>query len=80
MTALDRASLFYKVEKIRSGLRILRRLAKLSYRDYARDIEHKMTAERLLQVGIEAMLDTGTTLLRQKDFRPPLLIGMFLRS
>lgn len=72
MSPLDQESLFFKIEKIRFGLRTLRKLAKLPYRQYIKNVEHRMTAERLLQVGIEAMLDIGNHIIAAEGLQAPL--------
>jgi len=72
MSPLDKESLFYKIEKIRTGLRTLRKLAKLPFKEYNKEIEHRMTAERLLQVSIEAMLDTGNHIIAAEGLQAPL--------
>lgn len=72
MSPIDRESLFFKLGKIRSTLRTLKMLGALPYREYTGDIEHRMTAERLLHVGIEAMLDVGNHIIAVEGLQAPL--------
>lgn len=72
MTTLDRESLFYKLEKIRHNVKKLRELGRLTFKTFVHDIEHTATAERLLQTGIEAMLDVGNHLIAAEGWQAPL--------
>lgn len=72
MTTLDRESLFYKLEKIRTNVIKLRELGRLSFTVFSKDIEHTATAERLLQTAIEAMLDVGNHLIASEGWEAPL--------
>lgn len=72
MTTLDRESLFYKLEKIRTNVKKLHELGRLSFKVFIEEIEHTATAERLLQTAIEAMLDVGNHLIATEGWEAPL--------
>ena len=72
MTALDKESLFYKVEKIRSSLKKLTQIAKLDYQTYIDKEENLLITERLLHITIEAMLDIGNQLIASESLPSPL--------
>lgn len=60
-----------RIEKIRSNLTHLEKYGKMSYKEFSSDIEHIATAERLLQVSIEAMLDIGNHIIATAGFEEP---------
>lgn len=72
MTPLDKESLRSKIARIRKNLKELKKLGKLSYDEYTKDILHTATAERLLQISIEAMLDIGSHIIAEESFGEPL--------
>ena len=59
MTPLKQESISSKLLRIRRNVKELEQLGKLPYKAYVQNILHTSTAERLLQVSIEAMLDIG---------------------
>ncbi len=60
-----------RVEKIRSNLTYLKRYGKMSRKEFSSSVEHISTAERLLQVSIEAMLDIGNHIIATAGFEEP---------
>jgi uncharacterized protein YutE (UPF0331/DUF86 family) len=72
MTPLDKESLQSKIARIRKNLKELKKLGELPYDEYTEDILHTATAERLLQISIEAMLDIGSHIIAEESFGEPL--------
>jgi uncharacterized protein YutE (UPF0331/DUF86 family) len=71
MTDLDREALTYKLEKIRANVGRLQEFGQLSLEDFRSDDIRVAAAERLLQVAIEAMLDTGNHVIAVKGWEAP---------
>ena len=72
MSPLDKESIQSKIARIRRNLKELQKLGALSYKAYAANILNTATAERLLQVSIEAMLDIGSHIVAEKALGEPL--------
>lgn len=72
MTPLDKESIQSKIARIRKNVKELKKLGKLSYDKYTKDILHTATTERLLQISIEAMLDIGSHIIAEESFGEPL--------
>lgn len=72
MSPLDQESIRSKIARMRRNLKELRHLVKLPYKEYVRDIHNTATAERLLQISIEAMLDIGSHIIAEKGLGEPL--------
>ena len=71
MSPLDRQSLTSKIARIRRNLRELKRLGKMPYKEYAQSFQCTATAERLLHVTIEAMLDIGSHIVAEEGLGEP---------
>ncbi|MBI2336833.1 MAG: DUF86 domain-containing protein [Deltaproteobacteria bacterium] len=72
MSPLDKESIRSKLARILKNLRQLSELGKLSYKKYIQDIKNTSTAERLLHVSIEAMLDVGSHIVAEEKLGEPL--------
>ncbi|OGQ21375.1 MAG: hypothetical protein A3C46_08265 [Deltaproteobacteria bacterium RIFCSPHIGHO2_02_FULL_44_16] len=72
MTPLKQESISSKLLRIRRNVKELEQLGKLPYKAYVQNILHTSTAERLLQVSIEAMLDIGSHIVAEESLGEPL--------
>lgn len=72
MTRLDKESIHSKIARIRRNLSQLKKLGKIPYQKYVGDFLNTSTAERLLQVSIEAMLDIGSHIIAEEELGEPL--------
>jgi len=72
VSPLDKESIQSKIARIRKNLRELKKMAKLSYKEYSKDVILTASAERLLQVSIEAMLDIGSHIIAEEGLGEPL--------
>ncbi len=72
MSPLDKESIESKVARIRKNLRELKKFSQLPYKDYVKDFHNTATAERFLQVSIEAMLDIGSHIIAEEGLGEPI--------
>jgi len=71
MSPVDVESLQSKIARIRKNIKELKRLGQIPFNDYIGNIEHTATAERLLHVTIEAMLDIGSHIIAEESLGEP---------
>lgn len=72
MSPLDQESIQSKIARIQRNIRELKKLGKLTYKNYVGDIRNTAMAERLLHVTIEAMLDIGSHIIAEESLGEPL--------
>ena len=71
MAPLDAESIRSKIARIRKNLVELKKLGKLPFKKYQSDILNTSTAERLIHVTIEAMLDIGSHIIASESLGDP---------
>lgn len=69
---VDQESLHSKIARIRKNLRELKSLGRLPCRKYLGNLVNTATAERFLQITIQAMLDIGSHIVAEEGLGEPL--------
>ena len=64
-------SIYARLERIREELRYLKTYEQMPYQAFASNFEHFKTAERCLEVAIQACVDIGAHLIGLLDCRKP---------
>lgn len=72
MAPLDVESIYFRITRIRKNLKELKKLSQLPFKKYQSNILNTATAERLIHVTIEAMLDIGSHIVANEALGEPL--------
>ena len=68
-------SIYSRLERIREELRYLKTYERMPYDVFVSDFEHFKTAERCLEVAIQACVDVAAHLIGRLDLRKPARSG-----
>jgi uncharacterized protein YutE (UPF0331/DUF86 family) len=72
MAPLDVESIYFRIARIRKNLKELKKLSQYPFKKYQSNILNTATAERLIHVTIEAMLDIGSHIVATEALGEPL--------
>ena len=71
MSNLDKIVIIARLSKLSEAAKYLKDLQKLNQKSFLNDYHNFLSAERGLQLCIEAILDVGRILISKLDFRRP---------